>query len=609
MAQEKIQEGTPDRVSLFDSITDDIDFLLYEVLGAEQVLSECGLPNPPSREDARLITSMIARFCKERIEPVALAMGEEGCKLLGESVSTPYPMRDIYCDFSRDGWLSMTAEVEHNGQGLPKIFHFALMELLGTSCLAFQDYIGTFCSTYEMVRSYGDQRVRELYLPGLATGEIGGTQCMTEPHCGTDLSLINSRAEPQDDGSYRLTGSKIFISGGDQDLTKNIVHIVLARAPGDGDGNRGLSLFLAPKYMPGESGDTGLRNSVYCTRLENKMGYAAQATCQLSFEGATGWLMGERGRGLSAMFTMVNEARLSVGCQGFSAASAAYQKANRYARERLQGRRAGVRGNSGAPADPILGHPDVRRLLMKSGAFIQSARAAYYWLALESEAAASHCNSDRRKRAGDIVSLLTGVFKAMGSDYGYQSCNDAMQIFGGHGYIRETGIEHYVRDCRVAQIYEGANGMLAADVLTRFVLNERSASFSSYLDLLTEEMNRARKVGLEDLASDLENAVEALVTATAKLKVRAAADIEEVGAAAMDYQHCFALILMAHMWLKIMCAVQARSATSQSFAARHTAKMRAGRYFFEKMLPASAFYAEAVTAGSQALLSIPLAEV
>jgi alkylation response protein AidB-like acyl-CoA dehydrogenase len=565
----------------------DIMFIIRDVLESEKTYSTLDPWGELSYSDIEMIVIEAGKFCEERIHPNNFRMGEEGCSLEGGAVSTPKGLREIYQDFSNAGWLGVCAAPEDGGQGLPKLIHFTLMELLSSSSLAFSDYIGTFCSTYEMVKHYADRRLKDLYLKDLASGKLGGTQCMTEPHCGTDMSLCRTRADIQADGSYKISGTKIFISGGDQDLTHNIVHIVLARVPEDGPGNRGLSLFLVPKYLPGEDNSSLERNSVMCTHLEHKMGYATQATCQMNFEGATGWLLGERGRGLGAMFTMVNEARLSVGCQGFSAASAAYQQAANYSRDRLQGRAAKERHLPDEPADPIIVHADVRRLLLTSRAFVEVARATYYWLGIEHDKAERHPDSDERENSSQLLSLLTSVFKAVATDFGFQSTNDAMQIFGGHGYVRETAVEHYVRDCRVAQIYEGANGMLAADLIKRFVLNPQFNGYDNFIDMLRTDLNRFRDSGQnEDFVSSLASAINLLTTATDWLRQRADCDIDEIASAGIDYQRIFGLTLFMWMWAKMAFVASERLADASADNRRfYEDKLTTGRFFMKRMLP------------------------
>lgn len=588
----------------------DIMFIFDELLAAEMVLNEIEQWRELTSDDVEMIVTEAGKFCEERIHPNNYRMGEEGCKIVDEKVVTPSGMQEIYQEFAEAGWLGLCANEEDGGQALPRLLHFVLMELLGSSCLAFSDYIGTFCCTYDMVKEYGDEHIKALYLKGLAQGKIGGSQCMTEPQAGTDMSLCRTRAEIQANGSYAVTGTKIFISGGDQDLTENIVHIVLARIPEDGAGNRGLSLFLVPKYLPSEEETTlGTLNKVSCTGIEHKMGYGAQATCQMSFEGATGWLMGERGRGLSAMFTMVNEARLSVGCQGFSAAAAAYQHASAYAKERLQGRSAKTRLLPDKPADPLIVHPDVRRLLLTSRAFTEAARATYYWLGLEYDKSQQHPDNTVRDESSQILSLLTSVFKAISSDFGFQSTNDAMQIFGGHGYVRETGIEHYVRDCRVTQIYEGANGMLAADLLKRFVLNSESDGYRIFLQTVKADIANAKSVNeLEPHADALEDALQLLMDSTDWIKKQAEKDTDEIGAAGIDYQRIFGLVLFGWMWVRIMIVAQSRiTSGDESKAGFYADKIRTGSFFMTRILPSCQSHWLIIQASCNSLMEPPVA--
>lgn len=587
----------------------DIFFLLEDVFDVASQLQKYSAWQDLENGDIELIVTEVARFCAEVVHPKNFQMGEEGCSLKNGSVATPSGMPEMFRKFAGDGWLGICGDAEHGGQEQPNLLQFAVMEALASSSLAFSDYVGTFIATQKIVRLYAPEELRQRYLKALLAGDAGGTQCMTEPQSGTDLSLLSTKAVPSGDGSYQITGNKIFISGGDQDLTEDIVHIVLARVPEDGPGNRGLSLFLVPKFLGEDGGGSRVRNAVACTYLEHKMGYGAQATCQLSFEAAKGWLMGERGKGLAAMFTMVNEARLFVGCQGFAAAEAASQQAAAYALERKQGRMPGARLAPKEPADPIIGHADVRRLLMQNRALTEAARALYYWLGLQTDIAHSDADPDRRKVAQAVLSMLTGVFKAMASDFGYQSTNDAMQIFGGHGYVRETGVEHYVRDCRVTQIFEGANGVLGYDLLRRVILRDEEQGFVLFQNIVREEVEHCRAIpALRDFATMTDEAMAGVLAASEWIRVRTAGEQVEASAAGADFLRLIGLTAYAWAWLWMMRVANRKlteepEADSRSF---FEDKLFTGQFFFKRLLPLRQFHEVALRAGASTLTPVSL---
>ncbi|HMN84309.1 MAG TPA: acyl-CoA dehydrogenase family protein, partial [Burkholderiaceae bacterium] len=465
----------------------DIRFVLHEVLGVEQVLAE--LP-PHAQTNRELIDQVLdegGKFCAEVLFPLNRSGDEEGCRHEGNGVVvTPKGFKEAWQAFTEAGWPTLTCDPAVGGQGLPNAVGIAMQEMMNSANQAFTMYPGLTHGAYDCLTAHGTPEQKALYLPKLVSGEWTGTMCLTEPHCGTDLGMLRTKAEPQADGSYRITGNKIFISSGEHDLSANIVHLVLARLPDAPAGTRGISLFIVPKFLPRPDGTLGERNALLCSRIEEKMGIHANATCAMDFDGARGWLVGEPNKGLNAMFVMMNAARIGVGIQSLGLAEAAYQNAVVYAKERTQGRSLTGPKQPDKPADPIIVHPDVRRMLLTQRAYTEGSRAFAYWLALLSDRAHTHPDATQRKESEDLLSLLTPVVKAFITDNGFTNTNLAMQVYGGHGYIREWGMEQYVRDARINQIYEGTNTIQSLDLLGRKVLGDSGAKLRKFGALIAE---------------------------------------------------------------------------------------------------------------------------
>jgi len=442
----------------------DMRFVLHEVIGSEELAGLPGLEelSPP------LIDSILeeaARLASEVLLPVNASGDVEGCRLENGVVRTPSGFKAAYEQFRAGGWCGLAADPAHGGQGLPESVNKLVEEMICSANLAFSLYPGLTHGAYQALRDHGSEELKARFLPRMVDGTWSGTMCLTEAHCGTDLGLLRTRAVPQADGSYRISGNKIFISAGEHDLTENIVHLVLARLPDAPAGSRGISMFLVPKFVPGADGGPGARNGVVCTAIEHKMGIKASATCQISFEDATGWLVGAPHRGLQAMFTMMNSERLSVGIQGLGVSEAAYQGAVQYARERQQGRSvAGVK-HPELPADPIIVHPDVRRMLLTMRAYAEGCRALSGWVARALDIAERGQEPAAKREAEDFTALMTPVVKALFTDLGFEAASLAVQVYGGHGFIRDHGMEQYVRDARISMLYEGTNGIQALDLV------------------------------------------------------------------------------------------------------------------------------------------------
>src|SRR5262245_61242351 len=444
----------------------DIRFVLYDLLGAGDLAQLPGFGEAsPDLVDA--VLGEAAKFCESVLLPLNQAGDREGCRFENGVVRTPSGFKEAYAAFASGGWTGLACDPAHGGQGLPEALNVVVVEMICATSVAFGTYPGLSRHAYQALAAHAPEAIQRRCLPRLASGEWSGTMCLTEPQCGTDLGLVRTKAVPAADGSYAVSGTKIFISAGEHDLTGNILHLVLARLPDAPSGTRGISLFLVPKFLWHDDGRVGARNGVRCRGIEHKMGLAGSATCTLQFEDAVGYLVGEPNRGLHCMFTMMNGARLAVGMQGLGIAEIAYQNARAYAHERLQGRALSGARHPELPADPIIVQPDVKRMLLTMKAGIEGARALAYWAGLNIDIAHRHPAAEARQEADELVQLLTPVIKVSLTDLGFEAANLGLQIHGGHGYIRETGMEQLVRDSRIAQIYEGTNGIQALDLVGR----------------------------------------------------------------------------------------------------------------------------------------------
>jgi alkylation response protein AidB-like acyl-CoA dehydrogenase len=513
-----------------------------------------------------------------------------------------------YEAFRAGGWTSVAAATEWGGQGLPKLLNLALEEMFSSANFSFATYPGLSQGAYNALAIHADEQLKRIFLPRLGDGSWSGTMCLTEPQCGTDLGLIRTRATPADEGSFRVTGTKIFISAGEHDLTENIVHLVLAKLPDAPAGTRGISLFVVPKFLPLEGPDgwrSGERNGVRCTGIEHKMGIRASSTCSMQFEDATGWLVGTAHQGMAAMFTMMNAARLAVGLQGLAAAEAAYQEARTYAMERLQGRAPAGPRYPDRPADPIIVHPDVRRNLLTIKAFTEGARALAYWVGLQLDRAERHPDPAERQAADDLAALMTPIIKAFLTDQGFAATNLAMQVFGGHGYIRETGVEQHVRDARIAQIYEGANGIQALDLVGRKLGQHAGRLLRRFFHPVAARLEEAAQDPIRaDLALPLAKAFGKLQQATVLIARKGQADPEEAAAAATDYLQLFGYVALGDMWLRMAKVAQDRLPDDNADAGFYDAKLRTARFFMQRTLPLANAHFLALSAGKDSLMAL-----
>ena len=573
---------------------EDIRFLLAEVFDFDGRAAELF---PDQGFDTDLVVTVLeeaGRFSSEVLAPLNRPADEEGCRLRDGDVVTPKGVAEAYAAFQAAGWPSVAGEPDMGGQGLPRLVQLLIDEMISATNMSFGLFPGLTHGAIEALAAHASDELKAAYLPRMISGEWTGVMALTEASAGTDLGLLKTKAEPRGDGTYAITGTKIFISSGDQDFGGNIVHLVLARLPDAPPGVKGISLFLAPKFLPGADGGPGPRNAISVGSLEHKMGIHAQPTCVMNYDGATGWLVGAPHRGLNAMFTMMNNERLFVGIQGLGLADGAYQKAAAYAKERLQGRSAdGARGPVA-----IIEHPDVRKMLLSIRAFVEAGRALAVWTALEMDAAARHADSGRRSQAEALVALLTPVIKAAFTDLGFESAVQAQQVFGGHGYIREWGVEQYVRDARITQIYEGANGVQAGDLVGRKLAMDGGQWPERFFALVSADLQAAVAAGAGDIAQPVASALERLRVVTRTVQARAG-DGHENGAAATDYLRLFALTALGWMWARMAAA----ALKGESDASRQ-AKLATAGFFVTRILPQTLGLTEAIAAGAAPIMAL-----
>jgi alkylation response protein AidB-like acyl-CoA dehydrogenase len=590
---------------IFKAPLEDIRFVLNEVIDAPQLASLSGYGDA-TVDAVDTILEEAAKVCEEVLFPLNQAGDSEGCHYDNGTVKTPKGFKEAYKTFCAGGWTGLSCNPDFGGQGLPRLLNFVIDEIVCSANLSFGMYPGLSHGAYNAIEIHGSDALKKLYLPKLVDGTWTGTMCLTEPQCGTDLGLVRTKAEPQPDGSYKITGTKIFISAGEHDLTENILHLVLGRLPDAPVGIKGISLFLVPKFMPKSEGGVGPRNAVACGNIEHKMGIKGSATCVINFDGAIGWLVGKPHKGMSAMFTMMNEARLAVGLQGLGLAEVAYQNAVAYARDRLQGRSLTGAKYPEKPADPIIVHPDVRKNLLTMKALIEGSRALSYWVGRELDIEAKHPIEKKRKEAGDFVALMTPVIKAFVTDVGFDVSNLAMQIYGGHGYIRETGVEQYVRDARIAQIYEGTNGIQALDLVGRKMPEDYGRLMRQFFHPVTAFLTAEKDNGaLVDFLPYFMSAFGKLQMATLTVATRGVGNPDEAGAAAGDYLRLFALVAVGFMWLKMARVAAARLAVAGERTGFYEVKLKTARFYFSKILPQVNALNIAILAGSKSVMDFP----
>jgi alkylation response protein AidB-like acyl-CoA dehydrogenase len=561
----------------------DMSFVLHELLGVEKAYAELHPDGGFTRDLIDQVLGQGAKFAAEVLFPLNHSGDQLGCRLEGGNVYTPPGFKEAYARFCEAGWPSIASDPAYGGQGVPHAVGYALEEMLNSANHAWAMYPTLTHGAYGALYVNGTAEQKQLYLPRLVSGRWTGTMCLTEPQAGSDLGLVRTRAEPAADGSYELTGTKIFVSSGEHDMSENIVHLVLARLPGAPVGSKGISLFIVPKFIPDEQGELGARNAIECTALEHKLGIHANATCVMNLEAAKGFLVGEPHRGLPAMFVMMNAARLGVGMQGLGLTEVAYQNARTYAKERLQSRALSGPKEPEKPADPILVHADVRRMLLTQKAYVEGGRALAYWVALMFDTAIAHPDAARRKDADDLVQLFTPVVKAFLTDNSVLCTNLALQVCGGHGYIHETGMDQYVRDARITTIYEGTNTIQSLDLLGRKVLLDGGAKLRKF-DALVKAFSAEASAtpGMAEFTEPLAAVGKTLERLTLELGARAMQDRDEVGAASVDYLRILGHYGFAYFWARMARVALSRASTSERL---YAAKVATARFYFQRLLP------------------------
>jgi len=579
----------------------DMRFVLFELMGGDDLASLPGYEEF-TRDLIDPILEEGAKLCEQVLFPLNRSGDEEGCTLENGVVCTPKGFQEAYKSFREGGWPGIACDPEYGGQGLPKTVNTLIEEMICSSNLSFSLYPGLTHGAYVSLHGYGSDDLKQTYLPKMVEGSWSGTMCLTEPHCGTDLGLLRTRATPEADGSYKITGTKIFISAGEHDLTENIIHLVLARLPDAPKGITGISLFLVPKFLVKDDGSLGPRNGVACGSIEHKMGIKAQATCVINFDEATGWLVGEPHKGMRAMFAMMNTERLAVGIQGLGVTEASYQGAVAYARERLQGRSLSGAKHPDKPADPIIVHPDVRRMLLTQRAYAEGCRALAAWVS-KSLDLQHHQDPAVRGEAEDFVALLTPVVKALLTDLGSEAANLGVQVLGGHGYIREHGMEQYVRDCRIAQIYEGTNGVQALDLVGRKLPAEAGRLLRRFFHPVSVYIEaKQQDKALDEFVQPLGKAFDLLQQATAQVGRASLRNPDEAGAAATEYLRLFGLTALAYLWTR-MAEISLPKVGAEDPDGFYAAKVGTARFYMQRLLPQTSALFSSIMAGGKSMMA------
>jgi len=582
----------------------DMQFVLHEL---HHVADELKALPPHADIDADTINAVLeegGKFAAEVIAPLNQIGDEQGCRLdkTTHEVKAPDGFQVAYEKYVEGGWAALSCDPAYGGQGLPLTVNQCFFEMLNGANQAWTMYPGLSHGAYECLHEHGTDEQKKLYLPKLTSGVWTGTMCLTEPHCGTDLGLLRTKAEPQPDGTYKITGNKIFISAGEHDLAENIIHLVLARLPDAPAGSKGISLFVVPKFLPKADGSLGERNGIYCGGLEHKMGIHGNATAQMVLEGAVGTLVGQPNKGLPAMFVMMNAARLGVGNQSLGLTEVAYQNAVAYAKDRLQMRALSGPKAPDKPADPIIVHPDVRKMLLTARAFAEGGRALAVWTVLQIDKELAHPDAQVRADSADLVALITPIIKAFITDNAWLATSHCMQVFGGHGYIREWGMEQFVRDARINMIYEGTNTIQSLDLLGRKVLGDNGAKMKKFGKLIQQFVEEEGvNESMQEFVNPLAELGEKVVKLSTEIGMKAFGNADEVGAAAVDYLRVVGHLAFAYMWARMAKVALEKQAGGDPF---YKAKLATARFYFAKLLPETASLIRTARAGLKPLMEM-----
>ncbi|MDQ3187803.1 MAG: acyl-CoA dehydrogenase C-terminal domain-containing protein [Pseudomonadota bacterium] len=594
----------------------DQQFVMHEVLGAVELLKASPRYAELDADTMNQVVEQAGKFCEDLLLPVNQSGDAEGCTYTASTrvVKTPRGFKQAYEAFCAAGWPGLAGDTEYGGQGLPHLLQIAFYEMQYSTNQAWAMYPGLTIGASECLLLHGVEEQKNLYLPKLISGQWTGTMCLTEPQCGTDLGMLRTKAEPQSDGSYRLTGQKIFISSGEHDMAENIVHLVLARLPDAPQGTKGISLFIVPKFLPdgaGADAKVGARNGLYCGGIEHKMGIHGNATCQMVLDQAIGWLIGQPNKGLNAMFTMMNGARLGVGVQGLGLTEVAYQNAAAYAKDRIQGRSlSGVKAPS-QPADPIIVHADVRRMLLTARAYAEGGRAFAYWVALLADLQFHHPDEQQRKHAADMMALMTPIVKAFMTDNGFSCASECLGVFGGHGYIREWGMEQFVRDARINMIYEGTNTIQSLDLLGRKVLMDNGARLKAFGKMVAQFIEEngtgtGNSGEMSEFITPLAELGDSITKLTTDIGMKAFANQDEAGGAAVDYLRIVGHLVYAYFWARMARVALAHiAADGDNVEQFYRDKLAVARFYFARLLPETASRIQSARSGVKNLMEMP----
>jgi alkylation response protein AidB-like acyl-CoA dehydrogenase len=580
----------------------DFKFVLHETLKIHEATEVEGYEDL-TEDFTGAVLEEAGKIARDVLAPLNASGDAEGCTLENGVVRTPKGFKEAFDTLREGGWTGLDCDPEYGGQGMPYVLGAAVGEMHVAANMAFNMYAGLTHGAYSAIHAHGSDQQKATYLPKMVTCEWTGTMNLTEPHCGTDLGLLRTKAEPQADGSYKITGQKIFISAGEHDLSENIIHLVLAKIPGGPDGVKGISLFIVPKFLVNEDGSLGQRNALACGKIEEKMGIHANSTCVMNYDGATGYLVGEEHFGLRAMFTMMNEARIGVGLQGLAQAVVAYQNARDYALDRTQGRAVTGPAAPDQSADPLIVHPDIRRMLLDQKAFIEGARAFALWGAMMIDR--QHRGGD--KDAGALITLLTPVVKGFLTDKGFEMTTQAQQVFGGHGYIEETGMSQFVRDARIAMIYEGANGVQALDLVGRKLAQDGGKPLMAFFEMVKSFIKENE--GHADLAKDF---LEPLKSASKDLQAAAMYFMQQgmknpnaALAGSVDFMHLFGHVCLGYSWALMAKAAHEALEAGSGDADFYANKIRTGRYYMARLLPETGLRLARIQTGAEPVMDMP----